>query len=435
MTDTRRFWRTLLLIVLAALALRVGYVLVAKRHEPALGDQIYYVAQANTLARGDGFTDPRDGSQTAEHPPLTALALTPTAWAAEQLRAGGDHLLAMRLTMTVFGAAVVLVIGLLGRSVAGDRAGLLAATIAAVYPNLWMNDGLVMSETLATLSVALAILLTYRFIRSPRASTAAWVGVAIALAMLARAELGLLLPLMVLPVALMLRALPFTRQILFFLLTCAVSLAVVSPWLIANLTRFDKPVLFSTNDGLTLCGANLHRTWYGEGTGVWALDCASFPVPKGDRSVVSNALRHDALEFIQDHLSRLPAVVGVREARVWSLYAPGFMADYNVNEGRDVEVSWAGFFAFWLLVPCAVVGAVQLRRRRVPITPQLSQFVIVAVTAAAIYGLVRFRVPAEVSLVVLAAVAVDHWLGGRRERAEDLVEDTASRPAAVEAPA
>ncbi len=80
MTDDRRFWRILLLIVLAALALRVGYVLLAKRHEPALGDQIYYVAQANTLARGDGFTDPRDGSQTAEHPPLTALALTPTAW-------------------------------------------------------------------------------------------------------------------------------------------------------------------------------------------------------------------------------------------------------------------------------------------------------------------------------------------------------------------
>ena len=82
MTDDRRFWRILLLIVLAALALRVGYVLLAKRHEPALGDQIYYVAQANTLARGDGFTDPRDGSQTAEHPPLTALVLTPTAWVA-----------------------------------------------------------------------------------------------------------------------------------------------------------------------------------------------------------------------------------------------------------------------------------------------------------------------------------------------------------------
>jgi 4-amino-4-deoxy-L-arabinose transferase-like glycosyltransferase len=287
-----------------------------------------------------------------------------------------------------------------------------------------------MSEALATLSVALAILLTYRFIRQPRPSTAVWVGVAVGLAMLARAELGLLLPLMVLPVVLMLTALSLKRQLLLFLVTCLVALAVVSPWLASNLTRFNDPVLFSTNDGLTLCGANLHNTWYGEGTGVWALDCAGYPV-QGDRSEVSNALRQDGLDFIKDHLSRLPLVVAVREARVWNLYAPGFMANYNVNEGRDDEVSWAGFFTFWLLVPCAVVGAVMLRRRRVPITPLVSQFVIVVVTAAAIYGLVRFRIPAEVSLVVLAAVAVDGWLGGRPEPAE--VQET--RPAAVEAPA
>jgi 4-amino-4-deoxy-L-arabinose transferase-like glycosyltransferase len=426
-SGTPRFWRVLLLIVLGALALRVGYVMLAKRTEPVLGDQIYYNAQANTLARGHGFTDFRDGSQTAEHPPLTALALTPTSWVMEQFDPGGNHLLAQRLTMTVFGAGVVLLIGLLGRAVAGDRAGLVAAGIAAVYPNLWINDGLVMSETLATLAVALAILLTYRFIRAPRWSTAAWVGAACGLAMLARAELGLLLPLMVLPVALFLKQFPFKRQLALFLVACVAALAVVSPWLVANLTRFDDPVLFSTNDGLTICGANLHRTYYGEGIGLWALDCAGFPVPKGDRSVVSNALRDDGLRFIRDHLGRLPVVVGVRIARVWSLYAPGLMAHYNVNEGRDVEVSWAGFFAFWVLVPCAVVGGVQLGRRRVPITPLVSQFVIVTVTAAAIYGITRFRIPAEVSLVVLAAVAVDHWWRRRPAPAE--------RPVAVETPA
>jgi len=238
-------------------------------------------------------------------------------------------------------------------------------------------------------------------------------------------------PLMVLPVVLFLKPLPFLRQLALFLVACLAALVLVSPWLIANLTRFDDPVLFSTNDGLTICGANLERTWYGDGTGLWALDCAGFPVPKGDRSVVSNQLRSDGLHFIKDHLGRLPTVVAVRIARVWSLYAPGQMASYNVNEGRDEAVSWAGFVTFWLLVPCAVVGGVLLRRRRVPITPLVAQFVVVTITAAAIYGLARFRTPAEVSLVVLAAVALDHWLGGRAETAED----AASRPMAVEASA
>ena len=188
--------------------------------------------------------------------------------------------------------------------------------------------------------------------------------------------------------------------------------------------------MFSVNDGLTICGANLHRTYYGDGTGLWALDCISHPVPQGDRSVVSNALRSDGLHFIRDHLGRLPVVVAVRIARVWSLYAPGQMANYNVNEGRDVAVSWAGFFAFWIVVPCAVVGGVRLRRRKVPITPLVAQFVIVTVTAAAIYGIPRFRTPAEVSLVVLAAVAVDGWWSRR-----DDSSGAGERPAAVEASA
>ncbi|HEX9505152.1 MAG TPA: hypothetical protein VGA62_04005, partial [Acidimicrobiia bacterium] len=58
-----RFWRVLMFIVLGALVLRIGYVMLAKRTEPVLGDQIYYNAQANTIARGHGFTDFRDGSQ------------------------------------------------------------------------------------------------------------------------------------------------------------------------------------------------------------------------------------------------------------------------------------------------------------------------------------------------------------------------------------
>ena len=76
----------------------------AKHDEPRKGDQIYYNVAANQLARGNGFTDPRDGTQTAEHPPLTAIALTPTSWVSEQIDPDGDHVLPQRLTMAVFGA-------------------------------------------------------------------------------------------------------------------------------------------------------------------------------------------------------------------------------------------------------------------------------------------------------------------------------------------
>jgi 4-amino-4-deoxy-L-arabinose transferase-like glycosyltransferase len=410
-----RFTRALLLIVLGALALRVGYVVLAKHDEPRMGDQIYYNVAANQLARGDWFTDPRDGSQTAEHPPLTALVLAPTSWVAEQFDPGGEHLLPQRFTMAVLGAGVVALIGLAGRTVAGDRAGVLAALLAAVCPNLWINDGLVMSETLAALTVALAILLAYRFGRAPGGTNAAILGIACGLAALTRAELLLLLPCMVLPIALFARASTVRRRLVLVAIASVAAFAVVSPWLAFNVSRFDEPVLFSTNDGLTMCGANLEGTWYGHGTGLWSIECVDYPTRPGDRSVVSNDLRSRGLHFIADHLDRLPAVVAVRVARVWSLYAPGAMAHYNQGEGREVWASWMAFASFWLLIPFAIGGAVILRRR-VLLLPLAAQFVLVTITAAAVYGLVRFRVPADVSVVVLAAVALDRILDRRVER-------------------
>ena len=175
-----------------------------------------------------------------------------------------------------------------------------------------------MSETLATLAVALAILLTYRFIRSPTPSTAAWVGVAIGLAMLARAELGLLLPLMVLPVALMLKALPRHAP------------APAVPAHVRGVARGGEPVADREPHPLRRAGAVLHqrrphacaaptcrRTWYGEGTGVWALDCAGYPGAGRPLGGVERRCAREGLDFISDHLVAAPrGRRGARGARV-----------------------------------------------------------------------------------------------------------------------
>jgi len=50
---------------------------------------------------------------------------------------------------------------------------------------------------------------------------------------------------------------------------------------------------------------------------------------------------------------------------------------------------------------------VLLRRRAVPVLVLMSTFVLVTSTSLLFYGTARLREPAELSLVVLAAVAVD----------------------------
>ena len=86
--------------------------------------------------------------------------LTPVSWLSEHAPLSWivkeplhDHVREHRYTMVLLGTLLVGLIGLLGRRIGGDTVGLVAAGIAAVSPNIWVNDGLVMSETLTALTV------------------------------------------------------------------------------------------------------------------------------------------------------------------------------------------------------------------------------------------------------------------------------------------
>ena len=133
------------------------YVLGAKRNDGIDitigengGDQYYYSLAAEALAEGRGFVVPWFDTVTqpaADHPPLTALVAVPASLLP------GWSVLPQRLTMCVIGAVAVVVIGYLGRQVAGRRTGLVAGGLAGVAPALWINDGLIMSESLGALTV------------------------------------------------------------------------------------------------------------------------------------------------------------------------------------------------------------------------------------------------------------------------------------------
>jgi hypothetical protein len=60
---------------------------------------------------------------------------------------------------------------------------------------------------------------------------------------------------------------------------------------------------------------------------------------------------------------------------------------------------------------------VLLRQRGRTVWPLLAPVVVVTLISALFYGLLRFRVPAEVSLVVLAAVALGELQARRGVRA------------------
>jgi len=428
--STRRFLGWLLLVALLAFAGRVVYIVAVTQHQEvpsSLGasvgarrsfDELYYEQQAIQIADGVWFKQPSflsgPGAESAHHPPLTALVLAPVAWATS------GSALAMRLTMAGLGVGVVALVGLIGREVRSERAGLFAAVLAAVSPNLWMNDGLIMSETLAALGTAAVIFSGYRLVRSPTWTTAIVAGVASGLAMLSRSEVGLMLPLVVIPTALLLRGVSWRLRVLLAGVALAAAAATVAPWVVYNLSRFDRPVLLSHGDGGVLLGANCDSTYSGPLIGFWNGLCGAVDQPL-EPSVESATNRAAAFRYIGDHLDRAPIVAAARLGRIWGVYRPFQMADIAQAEGRPVLASRIGVGVSWVLVPLACWGAVILRRHRTLLVPLAAPFVIVSLAAVAFYGLLRFRVPAEVSLVVLAAVALDALAGsavaGRDRRA------------------
>jgi 4-amino-4-deoxy-L-arabinose transferase-like glycosyltransferase len=132
-----------------------------------LDDNNYYHLQGLLFADHKTIVDPfiyNDyGLVTpgAGHPPLY-----PTFLGVVSLL-GFDSPLAHRYVSCLAGALGVVLVGYLGRRLGGDRVGLLAAVIAAVYPNLWINDGLILSESLVTATMALVLIAIYRWRDSP----------------------------------------------------------------------------------------------------------------------------------------------------------------------------------------------------------------------------------------------------------------------------
>jgi 4-amino-4-deoxy-L-arabinose transferase-like glycosyltransferase len=395
-------------IAVAGLAVRVAYTLLIAKDTSGIGDFFFYHGQANLLAEGRGFVHPLfflDGitAPSAEHPPLWPLVLSVTSLF------GGTGFEAHRLTGCVLGALAIVIVGLLGRRAGGERVGLLAAAIAALYPTLVAADGSLMSETLYGLLVGGGLLVALRFAKEPRLPLALALGGLIGLAALTRAEALLFLPLLALPLCLAAQH----RQLGAFAAACLAAAIVIAPWTIRNWSAFDQPVLISVNDSTVLAGANCDPAYSGPDTGFWILGCLAHRTPGGNEAKQADIWRRQGRDYLGDHLGELPRVAAIRVLRTWDLWQPRRQVGFA--EGRDRTVQEIGTGMYLLMLPLAAAGAVLLRRRRLLLYVLLAPGLVATVSSLAGYGLPRFRHAAELTLVVLVAVALEWTVAGLRE--------------------
>jgi 4-amino-4-deoxy-L-arabinose transferase-like glycosyltransferase len=416
-TESRRFYYWLAGAAALGLGVRLLYAVHDKWNQTVTGDAGYFYYQARAISQGHWFIDPyrwqwlhQGYHPGAEHPPLYTLFLT-----IPDLLGFGTFREAM-IASAILGTCTVVVIGLVGRVIGGNRLGIVAAVLAAIYANLWINDGLVVSETMAALMIAALVLYAYKFWKQPTWANAALLGLFSGLAALTRAEVVLLFPLIAVPLVWKARGLDLKPRLQRLGLIAIVAALPVLPWVGYNLTRFDHPVTLSTGADFTLANTNCATTYYGPRVGWWDARClANRYTNKGDESTVALHFRNQGLKYIDHHKGRVPVVVAARIGRMWELYGPIQKLPWDdFEQGRGPRwITKLALGSYYALAILAIVGLVMLRRKKTIIYPLISLAVISTVAAVLAFGNTRYRTPAEVAIVLAAAVPLtallDRW--------------------------
>lgn len=394
----RSFGARLAIVVATAFAVRLIYILVIARAPVGIGgDAGFYHSSANLIAHGHFYDRVIFGHPytTAEHPPLFSLVLSVSSLF------GGDTLLAHRIVSCAIGSCAVALLALLARRIGGDRAGLVAGLIAAVYPPLVTADGLVMSEPMFVLIVAASLLAALEVSACPTVKGAVALGAVVGLAILTRGEGLLLVPLLAWPAAYA-RAARVPGRAPRLIATTAAAALMVAPWVVRNVIVFHRPILAADSNAV-IAGANCHDTYYGHDIGWWSLGCLESArtrtqVLHGDASTTA------AVRFARHHITRLPLIAVVRVLRTFNLFQP--LRQGN-REQRRKWVDVLGLVLYYPVLVLALIGLTRLRSDRWLLLAPVWMVVIVSLLG---WGIGRFRVGADGSLIVLAAFAlVGDW--------------------------
>jgi 4-amino-4-deoxy-L-arabinose transferase-like glycosyltransferase len=408
-------------ILVAALALRVAEV-EGTSYRP-INDAGSYLTLASEIAHtGDYPTQATPGKgaggtlgPSAYFPPAFPYFLAAADLVSGHTTRRGAAIQSARVSQAVLGTATVAMIGLVALEAFGPLVALTAMGLAAIYPVLIEDSGVLVAENLLTLLVLAAVWAVLRARRAARPY--AWIagaGVLVGLATLAH-ENGVLIA-----IPLALAAWSTTRKRTrakalaapALLLACAA--ITIVPWAIRNAIVLHRFIPVSDETGITLVGtynaasaANpvvpyKWRLYYGiPGERPLIRQAGTLTEPElGDR------LLHQAFHYIGDHPFS-PLAAGFHNTlRLFEL--EGTFAWHASAKALDIPTRTAevGVFSFWLLCLIAIGGlftrAVRTAPRWLWLVPLLLALSVVLVNVET----PRFREPVDPFLIMLAACAI-----------------------------
>lgn len=442
------------IIAITGFAVRASYLSLVTSKKPLDGDAFFfYYWGATQLARGNGFisilSQTYNSPIPAAHQPPGFIVLLGGLY-----KIGLHDPNSLRLAMCVLGSMTIVIVGITLAKVVSRRAGLIGAAITAFYPNIWINDTFLMSETLLVFGLAFGFFGLFSYALEPRSRWIVLASTGLIIAAMVRAEVLFLLPTALCPLIWSRTRHARRKGCTHLILAAILPLLAVGSWTLYNASRFSKPVLMSTGFGPTALAGACDVVFYGPQIGSLSIPCASpayvndrrltpseqraarqrfveadayfrkhhelpavewntsssRPSTDVDESVDSALATHLWLHYTKANLQQLPNVVLAREGRLLNLWNPRQQVLIDRYNGRGAEwVVLLNQWMFWGMVMSGVIGAIRFRRAKIPLYPIVIPLVLTAFITGIVFALTRYRVAADFSIVMLAAAGMD-WI-------------------------
>lgn len=425
--------RAMLAVAGLAAGLRLVWVLWAARVPTGLSDPVLYLDAGASIAEGRGYTSLL-GEPTAYYPPGYPFFVGLLTWVADATGLDEHVVTVIGVAQALLGgvtAAVVLWIGWKLAAPWGTAAakvtGVGAGVAVAVWPNLVIHSGLVLSETLflALYAVLLAAVVAW--------STGAFASrqVTLVVVMVASGALAtwvrpqsvvLLVP----AVAVAWLTMRVDRRRLVqgvAWLALGVMVAVV-PWALRNAVVLDAFVPMSTNTGDNLCIGFNDRA---DGTFEISEECATDGryVDGADVEVARDAeLRDRAISWIVANPGSVPRLALQKLSATFVLDTDGVAAWESYGADRHLEdrsrsvARWLANAAWWLVAALGVGGtwlSWRDERTRLVAVVLLAAGATTVITPVFFFGDQRFKMPLVPVIAAMAGVAIAWLILMRRE--------------------
>ena len=372
-----------------------------------INDNLYYHLSANLLVDGHGFANPFEFFvndvivPTAAHPPGYTVYLS--LWSL----IGLDTVTWHRFAGAVLSASTVIPAGILLRSLFDERVAVIAMIGVALHPPLWMNDALILSESMWIPLAAWSLVFAHRVHDDPSIPRVVHLTIVLSLGALTRSEPFLMFFLLLTPLLMVHPLLEWPDRVKRTAMAAGLAVLILAPWVVRNVTIFDEPTFLAVGPGYVLELGNCDDTYSGDSLGYWSSSCDDGTTwPEGaDESGIAAAKYAKARAYIGDHLGGLPKVVAARVGRILGLYRPIQGIDLDTFFERRVRSHvTVGLWLHYLVMFASVHGAV-VWRRRTTLLPVVAVVATSIITAAITFGVSRYRVGADLVFVLLAAVA------------------------------